>query len=66
MPDTKIPYDPNKPFFKSKKWWAAAVGFVVPVINLVFGLGIDPIIVWTVISPLLVYVLGQSAVDAAH
>jgi len=66
MPNNGIPYDPNKPFYRSKKWWAAAVGFAVPLVNYFFGLGVDPNVIWAVISPILVYVVSQAAVDTTH
>ena len=62
----KIPYDPNKPAWKSKKWWAAGVAFAIPVLNLALGWEIDPAYVWAIISPILAVILGQAAVDSTH
>ncbi len=61
-----IEYDPNKPFYKSKKWWTALIAFAVPVVNYLFGFAIDPNAVWVIISPLLIYLLGQAYVDGKH
>ncbi len=59
-------YDINKPFWRSKKWWAAVVAALVPVLNQFFGIGLDSGEVTAIIVPAIVYILGQSYVDAKH
>jgi hypothetical protein len=56
----------GKPFYKSKKWWAAAIAAVIPVLNQLFGLSLSPIELAAVILPLVGYVLGESWIDAKH
>ena len=64
--DFKIPYDPNKPFYKSKKVLAMVFGIAVAVGNALFGWGLDPNHLWSIIGPVVGYILAQAAVDAAH
>ena len=49
--------------FRSKKFWVSAIAVVVPLLNLGFGWDLAPEEIITVISPLLVYVLGQGMAD---
>jgi len=62
----KIPYEPNKPFWKSKKVLAMFFGVAIALINQVTGQAIDPNALWVVIAPIIGYILGQAAVDANH
>lgn len=55
-----------KPWYRSKKWWTAAIAALVPVINQVTGLGLDAAEIATVVIPLALYVLGEAHADANH
>ena len=56
----------KKPLWKSKKWIAAVIAAIIPVINSVTGLDMDPAEVVTVVIPLVVYIFAQGAVDKEH
>ena len=55
-----------KPFYRSKKWWTAAIAALVPVANHLFGLGLEAAELVVIVIPLLGYVLGEAWADAAH
>ena len=56
----------KKPLWKSKKWIAAVIAAIIPVINSVTGLDMDPAEVITVVIPLVAYVFSQGIVDSRH
>lgn len=53
----------EKAFYKSKKWWAAVVAAVLPIVNKVLGFDLDPTELVLVSSPLVGYILGQGVAD---
>ena len=58
-----VRYSIMKPIYHSKKFWTAVVGVLVPVANQLFGFGMSPETVLTIISPILAYVVGQGISD---
>ena len=54
----------RKPWWKSKKVWSAGIAFLVAILNEALGIGLDAEELLVAISPLLVYILGESYVDA--
>ena len=56
----------EKPIWKSKKWIAAVIAAIIPIINSVTGLDMDPAEVITVVIPLVAYVFSQGIVDSKH
>ena len=50
-------------FYKSKKFWASAIGFCIPLLNHFFGWQLSPEEVGIVILPLVGYVAGQGMAD---
>lgn len=59
-------YNINKPFWRSKKWWMAAIAVVIPVLNQAFGLGLDVGEITAIAAPVVAYILAQAFVDASH
>jgi len=59
-------YNINKPFWASKRWWMTAIAVVIPVLNHVFGLGLDAGEITAIAAPVVAYVLAQAYVDAGH
>ena len=53
----------EKPFWHSKKWWMAMIGFVVPLLNSFLGWDLKADQVSTIILPLIAYVIGQGIAD---
>ena len=53
----------EKKFYLSKKWWAAAVGAVIPILNLIPDVDLKPAELMTIISPILTYILAQGLAD---
>jgi len=53
----------EKPFWHSKKFWAAAVATGVPIINHVWGLGLTQEAIMQIVTPIVAYVLGQGLAD---
>jgi hypothetical protein len=53
----------EKQFWKSKKWWAAVVAAVLPIVNKVLGFDLDPSELVLVSTPLVGYILGQGVAD---
>ena len=53
----------EKAFYKSKKWWAAVVGALLPILNRVSGLDLDATELVLVSTPLVGYILGQGVAD---
>ena len=56
----------KKSIFHSKKWWTAIIAALIPIVNALTGLNMDPSEVTAVVVPLVAYVLAQGAVDARH
>jgi uncharacterized membrane protein len=48
---------------KSRKFWVAIVGALVPVISEAFGLDLDPEAIMSIAGIVIGYVLGQGYVD---
>lgn len=53
----------EKPFWHSKKFWAAAVAAGVPIINHIWGLGFTQDTMMQIVTPIVAYVLGQGLAD---
>ena len=53
----------KKKFYLSKKFWVSIAAFAVPVVNSVFSLRLDPVVIGTLIAPLVAYVIGQGISD---
>lgn len=53
----------EKPFYKSKKFWASIIAVIIPVINQVFSLELDAQELVPIMAPALVYVVGQGMAD---
>jgi uncharacterized membrane protein len=53
----------EKPFWKSKKWWAAIIGVAIPLILKEFGIFLTPDEVVAIITPITAYILGQGIAD---
>jgi len=53
----------EKPFWHSKKFWAAAVATGVPIINHVWGLGLTQDAIMQIVTPVVAYILGQGLAD---
>jgi len=58
--------EPRKPFWRSKKWWMAIIGGVVPIANHVLGLELSVAEIFAVVLPLIGYILGEAWTDAMH
>jgi len=54
----------EKEFWKSKKFWMAIIGALVPAANAAFGFGLSTEAVVTVVGPIMSYVVGQGIADA--
>ena len=54
----------EKIFYKRSKFWVAVAGFVVPIINHVFGLSLPIEQVGLAVGSLASYVVGQGISDA--
>jgi len=59
-------YDVNKPFWRSKRWWLAVIAVLIPIASHALGWELDTGEIMAVITPIVVYILGQSYVDAKH
>ena len=59
-------YNINKPFWASKRWWMAMIAVAIPVLNHVFGLGLDVGEITAIAAPVVAYILAQAFVDASH
>ena len=59
-------YNINKPFWRSKRWGMTAIAVVIPVLNHVFGLGLDVGEITAIAAPVVTYILAQAFVDATH
>lgn len=53
----------EKPFYRSKKWWAAVVGVAIPVCLKQFGIHLTPEETIAIIFPITSYILGQGIAD---
>jgi hypothetical protein len=53
----------EKPFWHSKKFWAAAVATAVPIINHVWGIGLTQDAMMQIVTPIVAYILGQGLAD---
>jgi|TARA_A200000159_G_scaffold88123_1_gene81623 hypothetical protein len=53
----------EKQFWKSKKFWAASMAVLVPMLNHFLGWNMDHEAVTTVMTPMLAYVVGQGMAD---
>lgn len=53
----------EKPFWHSKKFWAAVVATAVPIINHVWGLGLTQDAIMQIVTPVVAYILGQGLAD---
>ena len=53
----------EKPFWHSKKFWAAAVATAVPIINYVWDLGLTQEAIMQIVTPVVAYILGQGLAD---
>lgn len=53
----------EKKFYHSKKFWASAVGALVPVLNQYLGWGLTAEQVMSILAPVLAYTLGQGLAD---
>lgn len=52
--------DPDmRPFWKRKTVWTVVIGVAVPILNKVFGLGMDITEVTAAISPLLLFIATE-------
>jgi hypothetical protein len=56
----------RKPYYRQKKWWAAAVGVLVPILNHVLGIGMDADTVTLVVVAVVGYIIGEAWTDATH
>ena len=59
-------YIVNKPWYKSKKFFAMLIGIVLVLLNQLFGLNIDIETILILYGNIAVYIFGQSYVDAKH
>lgn len=59
-------YNITKPFWASKRWWMAMIAVAIPVLNHVFGLGLDVGEITAIAAPVVAYILAQAFVDASH
>lgn len=50
---------------KSRKFWLAIFGAVLPIINDTFKIGLNPTEVVAAVAALAAFIIGESAVDAA-
>ncbi len=48
----------NKPFYLMEKWWGLFFAVLIPVLNLLFGLNLDPLHVAGLIIPFLALFFG--------
>ena len=55
-----------KPFYKSKKWWSAAIAAIIPILNHFLGWGINVEDLLLIVLPLIGYVVGEAWTDATH
>jgi hypothetical protein len=53
----------EKPFWHSKKFWAAAVSAAVPIANHIFDLGLTQESIIQIVTPVVAYILGQGLAD---
>mgnify|MGYP003134823617 CR=1 FL=1 len=53
----------EKPFWHSKKFWAAAVATSVPIVNHFFGWGLTQEAIMQIVTPVVAYILGQGLAD---
>jgi len=53
----------EKPFWHSKKFWAAVVAAGVPLLNHFFQVGLTQDIVMQIVGPIVAYILGQGLAD---
>ena len=53
----------KKPFFRSVKWWTAIFAILTPVLNKVFGFGLDASEVAVIVGPMVAYIVGQGMAD---
>lgn len=56
----------REPFYRQKKWWAGVVGVLVPILNHVFGIGMDAETVALVVVAVVGYIIGEAWTDATH
>ena len=56
----------RKPFYRQKRWWAGAVGVLVPILNHVLGIGMDADTVTLVLVAVVGYIIGEAWTDATH
>ncbi|MBW2672755.1 MAG: hypothetical protein JRD89_04955 [Deltaproteobacteria bacterium] len=56
--------DKRKPAWKSRKWWAALIGVIVPLLNHYCGLDMSVEDIYAIVVPIVAYILGESHVDA--
>lgn len=59
-------YDINKRFWRSKRWWAAVVAALIPVANAVFGWQLNVEEILPIVTPIIIYIIAQAAVDSSH
>ncbi len=60
------PYIVNKPWYKSKKFIAMVLGVFVALGNQLLGWDLDFDALWSIIGPIVAFILGQSYVDGKH
>jgi len=56
----------RKPFWLMKKFWMAAIGALVPVLNYFLDLGLDTETLALIIIPLLAFIFGEAWTDVAN
>lgn len=53
----------EKPFWHSKKFWAAVVAAGVPLLNHFFQVGLTQDVIMQIVGPIVAYILGQGLAD---
>ncbi len=53
----------KKPFYKCEEFWGSVIAAAVPVINIVFDLGLDTAQVVTIMVPFLLWVINEIIVN---
>lgn len=54
----------DKPFYLSKKYWAAVLAVLIPLSNKIFSWELNPDELIPIILPILAYIIGQGFADS--
>ena len=49
----------ERPFWKTKTFWSVAIGFIVPIVNKITGLGLDVTELTATLTPLLLFIATE-------